>query len=164
MEQKRIRERIDLTRVNTAIVMAGIVIAAVLRQMSRLSQNPSVDGAVTVLRPVIYIVMFGMWGVSVRKRIVNRNIRNLLTAIAILMIFWINVRTVKYSAESYAVIRYAWYLYYIPQLFIPTLFFIVSFMNSFLATLGLRCFARAFSSCSVQGLLLRCWGFSLGWL
>lgn len=129
MEQKRIRERIDLTRVNTAIVMAGIVIAAVLRQMSRLSQNPSVDGAVTVLRPVIYIVIFGMWGVSVRKRIVNRNIRNLLTAIAILMIFWINVRTVKYSAESYAVIRYAWYLYYIPQLFIPTLFFIVSFMK-----------------------------------
>ena len=45
-------------------------------------------------------------------------------------------------------------------LFYPTLFYmacffcLVGFFNLFLAALGLRCCARAFSSCGKQGLLL----------
>ncbi len=124
---KRIYEKIGQTQINTAIIVAGIVIAAALRQLSRLSYVQSVDDAVTLLRPTIYILIFGSWGISVRKRIVNNRIRQLLTAIASLMIFWVCVRTIKYTAESYEVIRYTWYLYYVPQLFIPTLFFVVSY-------------------------------------
>ena len=43
--------------------------------------------------------------------------------------------------------------------------FFKKFIYLFLAALGLRCCARAFSSCGKQGLLfLQCVGFSLRWL
>ncbi len=121
-----IRKKIDRTQMNTAIAFAGIVVAAVLRQISRLSDITAVDDAVTLLRPTIYILLFGLWGVSVQKRIVNNNIKKYLVSIAALMLFWICMRTVKYSADNYEVIRYAWYMYYISQILIPTLFFMVS--------------------------------------
>ena len=126
MGKKRIYEKIGQTQINTAIIIVGIIIAASLRQLSRLSDVKSVADAVTFLRPTIYILIFGSWGISVQKRIVKNNIKQLLLTVASLMIFWVCVRTVKYNAESNTVIRYAWYLYYVPQLFIPTLFFIVS--------------------------------------
>ena len=41
----------------------------------------------------------------------------------------------------------------------------IYFIYLFLAALGLRCCARAFSSCDERGLLLlQCVGFSLQWL
>ena len=49
--------------------------------------------------------------------------------------------------------------------FIILFFFLIIFLNLFLAALGLHCCMRAFSSCSKQGLpSLRCAGFSLQWL
>lgn len=48
--------------------------------------------------------------------------RRLLSSIAALMLFWITERTVKYFfVTNPNVIRYLWYFYYLPMLFIPFL-------------------------------------------
>lgn len=82
------------------------------------------------LRSAIYIGLFFSWGVSVRNRILQKQTRRYLTAIAALMVFWILERSVKYlcipqnGAEDIS--RYLWYLYYLPMLFIPFLALLVA--------------------------------------
>ncbi len=102
-----------------------IAFAATLRHVS--GKGEFMSSLVAMLRPTVYIILFGLWGISIGKRIVHESIRKILMSIAALMIFWICVRTLKYNSENYTVIRYSWYCYYISQLFIPTLFFFVAF-------------------------------------
>jgi hypothetical protein len=74
------------------------------------------------IRSFIYIGLFAAWGVSVRHRVIQAQVRRYLTAVAALMVFWIAVRTVKYfAAYDPGVARQLWYLYYVPMLFIPLL-------------------------------------------
>ncbi len=120
------REKIGKTQVNTAIFVVMIAFAATLRHVP--VNGEFMRLLVAMLRPIVYIILFGLWGISIGKRIVHESIRKILMSIAALMIFWICVRTLKYNSENYAVIRYSWYCYYISQLFIPTLFFIVAFL------------------------------------
>lgn len=65
------------------------------------------------------------WAYSVRSRIIQKQARRYLTAIASLMVFWFMIRTLKFnfiSEEYYPDIRrYLWYLYYLPMIFIPVL-------------------------------------------
>ncbi|MGN0379650.1 MAG: histidine kinase N-terminal 7TM domain-containing protein [Butyrivibrio sp.] len=78
-----------------------------------------------ILRSFIYIGLYMAWAYSVRSRIIQKQARRYLTAIALLMVFWFMVRTLKFhfiSEEYYPDIRrYLWYLYYLPMIFIPVL-------------------------------------------
>ena len=118
--------RLDKTRINTIIFLIAIVFAASLRHVPL--QTDFMRTGVALLRPVIYICLFGAWGVSIGNRIVQETVRRTLMTIAALMIFWICARTLKFNSENIDVIRYAWYCYYIPQILIPTLFFTVSLL------------------------------------
>ena len=102
----------------TAIALLLIGIAMWLRYISR-----SIDGTygITQIRSGIYIILLSAWGVSVRNRIIQVQIRRYLLAISGLMIFWLMLRTVKYSVSMTDLRRYLWYGYYIPLLFIPLL-------------------------------------------
>ena len=74
------------------------------------------------LRSAIYLGLFAAWGVSVRRRVVQRQARRYLVAAAALMVFWIALRTVKYFLVSgMDAARFCWYLYYLPIIFIPLL-------------------------------------------
>ena len=99
----------------------AVAAAAVLRQIG-FYVNEQVDLFFTILRASIYIGLFVAWGISVRSRIIQPQVRRYLTAVSALMIFWMTVRSIRYSLEEALwVMRHLWYLYYLPMLFIPLL-------------------------------------------
>ena len=99
----------------------AVAAAAVLRQIG-FCVNEQLDQFFTILRAAIYIGLFVVWGISVRSRIIQPQVRRYLTAVSALMIFWMTVRSIRYSLEEALwVMRHLWYLYYLPMLFIPLL-------------------------------------------
>ena len=99
----------------------AVAAAAVLRQIG-FCVNEQLDHFFTILRAAIYIGLFVAWGISVRSRIIQPQVRRYLTAVSALMIFWMTVRSIRYSLEEALwVMRHLWYLYYLPMLFIPLL-------------------------------------------
>ena len=61
-----------------------------------------------------------IWASQLQRRIIQPEIRKDLIAVAILVILWMLLRTVKYvfTGEDSIESRYCWYLYYLPQTFI----------------------------------------------
>lgn len=73
-------------------------------------------------RSFIYIGLFAGWGFSIRHRIVQKQVRKYLTGAAALLVFWLMVRTAKYFIfRQPDILRYLWYLFYLPMLFVPML-------------------------------------------
>ncbi|MDY3906458.1 MAG: hypothetical protein SOZ47_06615 [Lawsonibacter sp.] len=99
----------------------AVIAAIVLRQIGWRVEYP-LDWFCSFLRSVIYIGLFTVWGISVRRRIIQPQVRRYLTAVSALMVIWVTVRTARYLfAEAPWALRYLWYLYYLPMLFIPLL-------------------------------------------
>lgn len=103
------------------LICALILIACAMfiRYMGRTSD--SVPEQISLIRSAIYIGLISAWGISVRKRIIQLQVRRYLTAISVLMVLWLLFRSVKYSIGSIDAQRYLWYLYYLPMFFIPLL-------------------------------------------
>ena len=61
-----------------------------------------------------------IWATQLQRRIVQPEIRKNLIAVAIFVILWMLLRTVKYvfTRDDSIAARYCWYLYYLPQTFI----------------------------------------------
>lgn len=105
-------------------VSVAIICAVIARILGKLDYAPITFG---LIRSIIYIALYISWGISIRKRVVQMQVRCYLTAIAVLMIFWFMLRTIKYYfVIDIDVARYLWYLYYFPMLFIPLLAVYVS--------------------------------------
>lgn len=80
-----------------------------------------------VARSMIYIALIAAWWFSIRWRIVQRQVRKYLSGVAILLLFWFCVRTVKYFfVTDMFWIRQLWYMYYIPITLIPLLAFYIA--------------------------------------
>ena len=95
-----------------AFIIASVLAAYVFRY---------IDTAFPV-RGVVYIALFSVWGVSIYIRTIQTSLRSYLLSIAFLLMFWVLVRTVKYSfVQSEVISRLLWYCYYIPILVIPLL-------------------------------------------
>lgn len=109
------------------ICKAGIVLVLLLlAYLCRIPDfMPKYATELGLVRSTIYIGLFIAWGISLRERVIQTQERWYLTAIAVLMVFWFLVRTIKYTfpyADRYPGIpRYLWYLFYLPMLFIPLL-------------------------------------------
>lgn len=102
-------------------VALAIFTARVLRQIGFRVEDP-LDLCLIILRAFIYIGLFTAWGISIRNRIIQPQVRRYLTSVSLLMIFWMTVRTIRYSLdECMWLMRYLWYLYYLPMLLIPLL-------------------------------------------
>lgn len=107
-------------------VALAIFTAMVLRQIARWADAP-LDWFCGMIRSAIYIELFIAWGVSLHRRIIQPQVRRYLTLVSALMVFWMTVRTIRYSLdECMWLMRYLWYLYYLPMLFIPLLSVFVS--------------------------------------
>ena len=106
--------------VRTAVLITAAIFCAVLaRVLGKLGCGEVTFG---LIRTMIYIGLYTAWGISIRKRVVQAQVRHYLTAISVLMVFWFAIRTMKYYfVFDPDVTRYLWYLYYIPMLFIPML-------------------------------------------
>ena len=99
----------------------AILTAMLLRQIGFVVEDPF-DWCLTILRASIYIGLFIVWGISVHNRIIQPQVRRYLTSVSALMVFWMIVRTIRYSLdECMWLMRYLWYLYYLPMLLIPLL-------------------------------------------
>lgn len=77
---------------------------------------------------VLFASAILIWTIQLRKRLLASYIRSSLTAAAVLMLFWMVLRTIKYEflPEESELSRYLWYLYYIPMIFIPLLMFLAA--------------------------------------
>lgn len=105
------------------IVTALIAVAVICRVVTRLCEIPVIeDKILNVVRTLIYLGLFSAWGFSVYRRVMQIQARKFLCASAILMVLWVMLRAFKFYFEtSETAIRYLWYAYYLPMLFIPTL-------------------------------------------
>ncbi len=78
-----------------------------------------------VLSIGIYISVFTAWTVSIYNRIMQRHVRTYLMLIGANIILWVSIRGVKWGAFRYVTLgdRLLWYMFYIPMIMIPLLFF-----------------------------------------
>lgn len=99
------------------IEVALVILAAVLcRNIGR-----EIPGrALGILRSLLYIGLFMAWGISLRRRVMQPQTKHFLISMAGLIVFWLLDRTVKcFFVGTAAAIRYLWYFFYLPMLFIP---------------------------------------------
>ena len=106
-----------------AVLIVILVLCAVICRL--LSRFDVVDDGFnylcSLLRAGIYIGIIITWGISVRRRVLNRSARRYLIAIAALLLFWFVIRTCKFLfLEGMPALQYyCWYGYYIPMILIP---------------------------------------------
>ena len=105
----------------TAVVVACAIAARVI------SKAGIAADTMGLIRSVLYIGLYFVWGISIKKRVLQAQVQRYLTAIVGMMIFWFIVRTMKYFfVADIDAKRQLWYLYYFPMLFIPLLSFFVA--------------------------------------
>ena len=102
------------------LVALTVALAIGARAVTRGRRDAPYFLPVSLLRSFLYIGLMTWWGISLRQRIVQTQVRRYLVAIALLCVFWLSIRTVKFFfAVRPAAIRCLWYGYYFPMLFIP---------------------------------------------
>lgn len=103
----------------TVFVFAAIAVAYACRMLAKFDIG---GPAVNHIRTALYLLLFTLWGVSLDRRIIQRQALHCLRLTAALMLLWLILRTLKYSVVTGpAAGRYIWYLYYLPMLFLPLL-------------------------------------------
>lgn len=76
------------------------------------------------VRNAIQVTLMLAWGVSLKRRIMNKTVRRMLIAVAALLTFWLIVRLCKWEytlGEMDTLGRYCWYGFYIPMVMVPLL-------------------------------------------
>lgn len=110
--------------ISGGIFLLAVFAAYIFRLIGRGCFYPTLF---SYLRSFIYIGIFAAWGLSVRQRIVQKQVRRYLTGVSLLLILWFTLRSAKYFIFWQPnVIRYLWYLYYLPMLFVPTLALLIA--------------------------------------
>ncbi|MBQ8133444.1 MAG: hypothetical protein IJ192_03395 [Clostridia bacterium] len=74
---------------------------------------------------LIYLTVYFIWLCGIRRRFLQKDMRRILTAAALLMIFLIIIRFLKYDIVPNGTLinRHLWYYYYIPFTLLPLLMF-----------------------------------------
>ncbi len=117
-------ERRKKTLINGGIILLAVICAYIFRLIGRGSFYPTLFA---YLRSFIYIGLFAAWGLSVRRRIVQNQVRRYLTGVSLLLILWFSFRSAKYFIFwQPTAIRYMWYLFYLPMLFVPMLALLIA--------------------------------------
>ncbi len=82
-----------------------------------------------LLAHTILISLVVAWGVSLMHRMVRRDLRTYFLAAAVLILFFLVVRMIKYglTRDIDVLSRYLWYGYYIPQCLIPPTLLLAAF-------------------------------------
>ena len=110
--------------ITSGIAVLAVILAYCFRIVSRGSFYPMLF---SYLRSFIYIGLFIAWGISIRRRIVQKQVAQYLTGVSVLLILWFTFRCAKYFIFwQPTAIRYLWYLYYLPMLFIPILALLIA--------------------------------------
>ena len=93
------------------------------------TNNSLIQALVDQSRTSIYLGMYCAWVIYLKKHVVYKRMRQCLTVIGCLMVFWFFLRTVKYHIFQDSLSTHiCWYLYYFPMILIPTLGLNASFL------------------------------------
>lgn len=113
------KKNINKSVLSAIFAAAAILIAYSCRMISKGNDNLQI---LSFIRSIIYLTLFMAWGVSLKIRIHQKQVKKYMLTVSILVIFWIFIRTLKFHfVTTPTAFRYIWYLYYLPMLFIPTL-------------------------------------------
>lgn len=110
------------TRILNTICVVFVLLAGPIRLIGNQYENFPYNNLICIL----YSAAAFIWIGQIRKRVIQPEEQRYLMGTAYLMIFWIVLRTIKYEClvdESFLT-RFAWYLYYIPQVFCVVLMFL----------------------------------------
>lgn len=113
----------------TTIIFSLIIFTFLIRSSFVSQKFNLVYLNVNLIYSLIYFGLFIAWGVSLKKRIINRQIVRLLMTIVGLLLFWLITRTIKYIffPPDTNISRWLWYAYYLPILLIPMIMFSIAF-------------------------------------
>ncbi len=116
-----INARVRKYRKTLSAVLLTVLSAVICRQLTKNGILPPLfDRPLGLLRSILYLGLFFAWGITLKCRIVHKMVRRYLIGIDGLILFWLIVRTLKFHILTIqCAVRYMWYLYYLPMLFIP---------------------------------------------
>lgn len=102
------------------LVFSGVGIAMACKFMP--PENPEYYFS-SLIRSFIYMGMYYAWGRIVCHGIIPKATRRCLGGVSGLLVFWIAVSTCKHLIfkNNVRIVRYLWYLYYVPQILIAVL-------------------------------------------
>lgn len=81
----------------TLTIVGTVVLAVAVAYTFRLIGNGNYYFVLfPYLRSFIYIGLFIAWGISIRRRIVQKQVAQYLTGISVLLILWFTFRSAKY--------------------------------------------------------------------
>lgn len=109
------------TKILNCICVVLVLLACVVRLLGYQYGTFSYNSIICVLFTASALI----WIHQLQRRLVQPDVRRNLTVCALMIILWILLRTIKYEflpVDSIA-LRYAWYLYYIPQTFCVLMMF-----------------------------------------
>lgn len=111
-----------------AAVISVVAVSMALRLYSRSdSCSVRIGAAAGLLRSSLYIALMAVWGIYIRRRVIQTQVRRYLSAVSALTVLWLALRTAKYFfVTDAAALRMLWYLYYFPMIFIPLLAVFIS--------------------------------------
>lgn len=109
------------TRISNCICAALVLLAGCARLLLR-GTSYTYNGLIFALFTAAGLI----WICQLQRRLLQSDVRRNLIAAAVMMIFWMLLRTIKYEFLSgdHFTERYTWYLYYAPMLLIPLLMFL----------------------------------------
>ena len=122
------------TVTKTAVLVAALMIVAfVLRMIYEDLDNAMLQAIMSTVRNTIHISLLFSWVVSLRRRLVNKNVRRLMLIVGGLLLFWLIDKIVKWDftgSVTHPLVRYLWYGFYVGMLFAPTLgAFIINYLG-----------------------------------
>ena len=107
---------------NTWLFFGFLLLAGIANQLTR-TRISMVDSFMFSVNFMIYIGLLIFWMQSVRDRLLPTRARSYIIAAALLMIFFLLVRILRFRIlTEVAIRRYVDYAYNIPQVLVPTLF------------------------------------------
>lgn len=105
------------TKVLNSICLILVLLAGTIRPVCKRLEIVSFNYNAIIF--VLFTAAAFIWMCQLERRLIQADRRRKLMATAILIIFWMAIRTIKYELvpEGHDIVRYLWYLYYVPQTF-----------------------------------------------
>ena len=101
------------------VVLLFVLLAYICRFIE--TDNELIQTLADQCRTCTYLGIYCAWVIYLNKHVVQKKMRQYLTAIGCLMVCWFFLRTVKYHILLDPLGGHiCWYLYYIPMILIPT--------------------------------------------
>ena len=106
-------------RLSCIVVLLFVLLAYICRFIE--TDNELIQTLADQCRTCTYLGIYCAWVIYLNKHVVQKKMRQYLTAIGCLMVCWFFLRTVKYHILLDPLGGHiCWYLYYIPMILIPT--------------------------------------------